>query len=90
MAVLEVWELGHVVHLLCLLSANLPLHDMWFESLVEVGHAYRCIDDCEDNQNDGDNGETGQTLSDREVVVSARWLVHASELEDEVGHAAEV
>lgn len=89
-SVFEVWKLGHVVQFLCcLLSTNLSLHDMGLQSLVEICHAYRCVDYCEDNQDNGDNSETRQTLSDWEVVVSTAWLIHSCKLEDEVCHSTE-
>jgi hypothetical protein len=47
-SMLYIWELSHVVLLCCFLPANLPLHDMWLQSLVKIGHAYASISYRED------------------------------------------
>jgi hypothetical protein len=61
---------------------------VWFQSLVEIGHAYRTIDNCKNYQNDRYYRETGKCLSDRKVESFVARLVHPGKLEDEVGQTA--
>lgn len=74
---------------LLLFSANLALQQMRLQALVEVGHAYRGIDDREDDQNDCYDGKTGERFSYGKVVIFVAWLIHPSKLEDEIGQPAE-
>lgn len=85
---LEIWKLSHVVNLL-LLRSNLPLQDVWLQSLIEVGHADACIDDRQNDQNNSQNSKTGEVLADRQIVGCLGRLIHAGELENEVRQATE-
>ncbi len=62
---------------------------MLLEALIEVRSAYACIDDCKNNQDDGDNSEAGQILSDWHVIGLVGLLIHPSKLENEVSQSAE-
>lgn len=62
---------------------------MLLEALVEVRRAYACVDDCKNNQDDGDNSEAGQVLSDGHVIGLVALLIHPSKLENEVSQSAE-
>jgi hypothetical protein len=86
---LEVWQLSHVVNLLSFLSPNLPLHDMWLQSHPEIRGAYPGIDDCHDNQDNGNNSETGQILSNWKVIALVAGLVHSCKLENKVCQSTE-
>lgn len=85
-------RLRQVIHLhnLLFVVADLALHDEWLQTLVEVQHACYCVGDGEDDQDDGEHGEDGHGLSSGLVVLFVAGLVHADELEAEVGEAAEV
>lgn len=63
---------------------------MWLQSLVEIGHAYTGVDDGGYNKKDCDDSKTGQTLTDRKVILGVAFLIHPGEFEDEVCKAAEV
>ena len=70
---------------------------MWLQASPEIGGAHARVDDCEDDQDDGDDGESGEGATDGVVEVAPRVarvvrvvLVHAHELEEEVGEACEV
>lgn len=80
---LEVWQFRHVDDLL-IFASHFSLHDVWFQSLVEVGHAGNSVGDGEEDEDNNDNGEDGQRLSHREILVDVARLVHADDLEDEV------
>lgn len=63
---------------------------MWFETFVEIGRADDGVHDGCDDQQDGDNGEEGQWSSSSNVLKISRWLIHAHELEKEVGQTTDV
>jgi hypothetical protein len=88
-SILEVRELSHVILLCGLLATNLALHDVGLQSFVKVVSTHDGVGDGEDDQHNGDGRETGQTLADGKVVIRFAGLVHAGELEDEVGQSAE-
>jgi hypothetical protein len=87
-AVLDVWQLGHVVHLLGIV-VDPPRHNMWLQPHAKVCCAHAGVDDCQDNQDNRDCGKTRQTLSDRNIVDFVAGLVHSSHLEDKVCQSTE-
>jgi hypothetical protein len=86
--VLDVWQLGHVVHLLGI-SVDPPLHDMRLQPHSEISCAHAGIDDCQDDQDNRDGGKTRQTLPNGDVVEFVAGLVHSGHLEDEVCQSTE-
>lgn len=68
-----------------------PLNDR-FETLAKVDHAPDGIDNGDDEQQHRDDSEEGQASARRQVVqppVVGR-VVHAHQLEEEIGHRGEV
>lgn len=65
---------------------------MRLEALVKIVCAHARDDNGEDQQHDGENGESSQGLARRLVVFLTVEVgnVHADELEEEVGHGNEV
>lgn len=86
--VLDIWQLSHVVGLLHIVIDS-PLHDMWLQSHPKIRGAYAGVDDCHDNQDNRNSGETCQTLSDGDIILRVAGLVHSGELENEVRQSAE-
>jgi len=81
-----VGQIRHFGHgRLLVLALELALTDVGLESTVEVVGADAGVDDSEDDQDDGDDGESGEGFADGHVGEFARGLVHADELEEEVG-----
>ena len=87
---LDVWELGHVVFLCCFFTTNLPFHNMRFQSLVEIRHAYAGIDYRKDEKNDGYDGKTRQVFPGWQVELGTAGLVHPGKFEDKVCQCDEV
>lgn len=85
---LHVWQLGHVIRLLHIV-VDPPLHDVLFQSHPKIRCAYAGVDDCKNDQDNRDSGETRQTLPDGFVVSFMAGLVHSGQLEDEVCQSAE-
>lgn len=83
---LVIREVIHADRLL-LLPANLALQYMLLQSLVEVCHAHRGIDDRHNDQNDRDYRKTGERLPDRHVVCLVARLIHSGQLEDEISQS---
>ena len=64
---------------------------MRFEAPAEIGGARNGVGDGEDDKDDGDDGEGGEGAADGVVeVVTGAVLVHADELEEEVGETGYV
>ena len=73
-----------------LLGANLSLHNMLLQPFVEIAHANTSVDYRGNNQDNGDNSETGQRFSYGFVIMFLGWCIHPSELVNEVRQTAEV
>ena len=59
--------------------------------MPEIRGAHNCVDDGEDDQNDRDYCERSESFASREVALgSGGVLIHANELEEEVGHSSKV
>lgn len=79
-------QIGHFGHGgLLVLALELTFADMRLEATVEVVGADAGVDDGEDDEDDGDDGEGGERFADGLVGYFAQGLVHADELEEEVG-----
>jgi len=63
MTVFEIWQFRHILSLL-FLSTNLAFQNMLLQSFAEVGHANASVNDCAQDQYNGDDRETGQVLPD--------------------------
>ena len=63
---------------------------MALETGAEVAHADPSVNDGQDNEDDGDDGESSQRSSHSVVVLAVARLVHAHQLEKEVGECAEI
>ena len=63
-AMLEIWKFRHVVRFL-IFAHDTPLHDMWFQSLIEILHAGNPIGNGEKDQNNDDDREDCQRLPNR-------------------------
>ena len=58
------------VHLvLILLALQFPPVNMRFQSLVEVHHAFDCDTDCQNQEDDGDDGENSKGVTSGIVVA---------------------
>ena len=84
----EIWHLRHAG--LGIVAVELLRRDVGFEPAAEIGGAHARVDDGQDDEDDGDNGEGGEGFANREIRRSTRLLVHADELEEEVGQAGEI
>lgn len=72
---------------------DFALLNVGFEAFVEVLRANARGDDGGDEQQDGDDSEDGQRFACWQVLGNFLWIafvVHAHELEDEVGHGGEI
>lgn len=63
---------------------------MGLQSLVEVVHAHAGINYGHDDEDEGDDGEKGQRLLGWEIFLVSSRLVHADQLEQEIGHGREI
>ena len=75
---------------LLLFAFNLPARNVWLEAFSKVDRAHDRIHDCHQNEYDSDDREGGQRLPGRKILGSVRRLIHAEELEDEVGQGDDV
>lgn len=71
-----------------LLGSLVRLEQVHFETVAVVVDAVKCVDDGANDQQDGQHGESRQTLSHRHILLS--MLVDAEELEDEIGETSKV
>ena len=69
---------------------DLPPLDMRPQPLVEIPHTHKRRRYRHNQQQNREHGEDGQALAGRGVVGRFARVVHAHELEDEVGHGGEV
>lgn len=72
------------------LVGTLWLEEVLLEALAKVAHADDGVDDGENDQEDGDDGESGQRPADGHVVLAVSRLVDADQLEDEVAQSTEI
>jgi len=80
----EVWHFHHVWFFI--LALHLPTPNVWLESFSEVDRAHDSVDDCDDDQNNGDDSKCCKRFSDREVMSgSFGMLVHSHKLEHKIG-----
>lgn len=63
---------------------------MLLEASPKVHHAHHTVDDGNDNQNDGDDGESCHRLLDRRVERSLGRVIDPGQLEDEVGKTTDI
>lgn len=63
---------------------------MLLQAFVEVHRAHDRVGDGEDHENEGDDGKTGEILSDWQVRLFVSILIHSEELEDKICSTTEV
>lgn len=85
-------KIGHLHHVrLFLLTFHLPVRNVRLESLPEVDCAHESIDDCDDNQDNGDDSKCCQRFTDRTIAIrSVSTLVHSDEFKKKVGASPKV
>lgn len=86
---LLILHLERVVGLLLLIPPG-GSNQMVPQAGAEVGHADECVDNGEDDQEDGQDGECCQTPFDCLVMGGMGRLVDTDKLEEEVGEGAEI
>ncbi len=62
---------------------------MWLQPHPEIWRAHARVDDCHDDQDNGNDSETRQTLPDWKVIPHVAGLVHSCQLENKVSQSAE-
>lgn len=72
-----------------LLRTALLLVDVWLQAAVEVVHTYAGIDNRDDDQEQGDDGEECHRGTSRQVLTECSLIVHAEEFEAKVAHGRE-
>jgi hypothetical protein len=64
--------------------------EMRLESLAEIKHTHDGVDDGEEDEKNGDDGECSQRSANSFVVLLVTWLVNSNQLKDEVAETSEV
>jgi len=82
-SMLHIWQLCEIIHFF-VVSDNFPSRHERFEALVKVVHADTCVDYCQDNENDCQNGEYCEGSFCRFVLVTMIRLIYADQLEKEI------
>lgn len=67
----EIWHLIAASISLVIVVRHLALGDVRLEALIEVVCAHACVDDCDDEQKDRDDGEGSERVASRKVCVEA-------------------
>ena len=67
-----------------------PLRHVRLQPFVKVVRTQARIENCHQQQDDGQHGERGELFSGRGIKRSSTSRIHPEHLEDEVGKTAEV
>jgi len=78
------------VRILLLKIGAFGLHKVLFQAGTEIAHADECVDDGQDDENDGHDSKRSERTLNRHVVLCLGWLVHPHKLVKEVGQSTKV
>lgn len=85
----EVWHFHQVWFFV--IALHLPTCNVWLESCSEIDCAHDRVDDCDDDQNNGDDSKYCERFAYSKVMLSSVGvLVHSHKLEDKIRQSAEV